>query len=50
MIGSADVLALLASFGMSGSGLEGDLDGNGIVGVDDILAMLSAYGEPCSGL
>ena len=49
VIGSADVLALLASFGMSGSGLEGDLDGNGIVGVDDILTMLSAYGEPCSG-
>lgn len=47
VVGAADVLLLLASFGEQGAGLLGDLDFNGTVGVDDVLSMLAAYGEPC---
>ncbi len=48
IVGAADVLMALSSFGESGPGLLGDLDMNGTVGVDDVLTLLAAYGTPCA--
>jgi len=43
LVGTTDLLALLAAWGSSG---PGDLDGDGLVGTTDLLALLAAWG-PC---
>ena len=41
-----DLLSLLADYASTGSGSpSSDLDGSGLVDVNDLLALLSAYGQ-----
>ena len=47
VVGSSDLLSVLADFGGQGSNLTGDVDDDGVVGVADVLDILSSYGEPC---
>jgi len=47
VVGSSDLLSVLADFGSQGSDLTGDVDDDGVVGVADVLDILSTYGEPC---
>jgi len=41
-----DVLLVLEYYGQSGG--EGDVDGSGLVDVDDLLVIIGAFGENCS--
>jgi len=42
------LLAALAEFGVYGADLSGDVNSDGLVGVDDILTLLANYGESCN--
>ena len=46
MIGTAEVLLMLAAFGDVTSGPE-DLNGDGVVNVGDVLILLGSFGMVC---
>jgi hypothetical protein len=47
VVNFTDLNAVLAAFGMTGSGLAGDVNGDGIVNFTDLNIVLANFGNTC---